>query len=356
MKIGVLTFHNTPNFGATLQCYGLLRHLQGRGHEVEVVNYTPPAAFRAYRKELFGGPKRSWRNVGRAARFYKFVTEKIPLSGKHLDNPADLVGLKSRYDLLIVGSDEVWKIEPRLRPFDSSYYLDFADRNRSRIVSYAASASTKSDMRDKAPVIVPLLDRLHAISVRDRNTAKMVSELTGREPVEVLDPTFLWDFKSEADLPLASGDYLALYGWPDARQSAALLDFARRRGLRFISVGCHNTLAERNYVGIGPVEWLRLIRHARYFVTDYFHGAAFALHFEIPFAVYVNPWKRIKIESLMEQAGVSHRLFPDIVSFADAETDQPVDFMEIADNLRPHLTRSVAFLDEQLSAAGGRAI
>jgi hypothetical protein len=275
------------------------------------------------------------------------------LSGGALYHPADLVVLRSRYDLLIVGSDEVWKIEPRLRPFDPSFYLDFGDRDSTRIVSYAASASTKSDMRERAPDVAPLLNRLHAISVRDRNTANMVKELTGREPVEVLDPTFLWDFRSEAEVPLEKSDYLALYGWPDARQSAALRDFARCKGLRFVAVGCRNCLADKNYIGIGPGEWLRLVRHAKYFVTDYFHGAAFGLHFGIPFAVYVNPWKRIKIESLMEQAGAAHRLFPDIASFTRSETDEPVDFIKVAANLRPCLARSVAFLDEQLIAAEG---
>ena len=352
MKIGILTFHDTPNFGATLQCYALSRHLRSEGHEVEVVNYTPKAARKAYRKELFGKPRRSWRNIARVFRFNRFVADGLPLSGARIDEVKKLTGLRARYDLLIVGSDEVWKVEPRLRPFDPTFYLDFADPARTRLVSYAASASVQSDMRAQADRVRPLLERFHAISVRDRHTGDMVADLVGVKPTEVLDPTFLWDFRAETTKPIVTGDYLALYGWPDAQQSKALREYARRKGLRLVAVGCLNPAADESFIGIGPAEWMRLIRHARFFVTDYFHGAAFALHFEVPFAIYVNPWKSVKIRGLADKAGVSHRLFADIASFiASPEADAAVDFAAVRAAMRPHLDGSVAFLREQTRAA-----
>src|SRR5690606_18538771 len=38
MKIGVLTFHNVPNFGAFLQAYALKRVVESFGHEVQIIN------------------------------------------------------------------------------------------------------------------------------------------------------------------------------------------------------------------------------------------------------------------------------------------------------------------------------
>lgn len=41
MKIGILTFHWSDNYGAVLQCYALQEYLKSQGHEVEIINYTP---------------------------------------------------------------------------------------------------------------------------------------------------------------------------------------------------------------------------------------------------------------------------------------------------------------------------
>ena len=41
MRIAIITFHDTANFGATLQCAALNRFLAQKGHEVEVINYLP---------------------------------------------------------------------------------------------------------------------------------------------------------------------------------------------------------------------------------------------------------------------------------------------------------------------------
>ena len=351
MRIGILTFHTTANFGATLQCYALYRHLSAGGHEVEVVNYAPPGVFDFYRKDLFQGPGHSWRNIGRVLRFYFFVRRKLRLSGPAVANAEGLRTQAGRHDLLVVGSDEVWKVEPPLRPLDPAYYLDFADPARTRLISYAASSSTRTDLRQVASVAKPLLERFHALSVRDRHTGEMVAALGLERPVEVLDPTFLWDFEEESRRPLIKGDYLALYGCLDRKQTAEIRALADRLGLRLVSVGARNRRADRNVLDIGPLEWMRVLRHARYIVTDYFHGAAFAMHFRVPFAVFANPWKRIKVASLLDLAGLGHRLFPDVASLAASpDAVSPIDFAAVEEKLAPQRRTSREFLREQAAA------
>lgn len=356
MRIGILTFHTTSNFGATLQCYALFRHLKSDGHEVEVVNYAPPGVRDYYRHDLFRNRGRSWRNIGRVLRFWFFNRSRLRLSGPAMRRPEELAGLAARYDLLLVGSDEVWKVEPPLRPLDASFYLDFADRERTRLVSYAASASTKTDLRAVAAVAGPLLRRFHALSVRDPNTGAMVAELLGgRAPLEVLDPTYLWDFLPETERPLVSGEYLALYGWLEREQWGPMREFASRLGLSVVSVGMRSKRADRSVMDVGPSEWMRVLRHARYIVTDFFHGAAFAIHFRVPFAVFSNPWKRVKLGHLLAQAGLSDREFPDMAAIAASpRAAEPPDFAEVERRIAPLRKRSISFLREQAEAARGR--
>lgn len=38
MKIGLLTYNNSANYGAVLQCYATCRILKELGHKVEIIN------------------------------------------------------------------------------------------------------------------------------------------------------------------------------------------------------------------------------------------------------------------------------------------------------------------------------
>ena len=42
MKIGILTYNRTHNYGAVLQCYALQQTLVSMGYEVSVINYKQP--------------------------------------------------------------------------------------------------------------------------------------------------------------------------------------------------------------------------------------------------------------------------------------------------------------------------
>jgi len=41
MKVGILTFHNVANYGATLQTYALFHILTSNGYDVELIDYFP---------------------------------------------------------------------------------------------------------------------------------------------------------------------------------------------------------------------------------------------------------------------------------------------------------------------------
>ena len=41
IKIGILTFHFTNNYGGLLQAYSLRKFLINNGHIVEFINYVP---------------------------------------------------------------------------------------------------------------------------------------------------------------------------------------------------------------------------------------------------------------------------------------------------------------------------
>ena len=48
MKIKTLTTYNVYNYGASLQAYALMKYLQNKGHEVEIIDYQPEYLRRKY--------------------------------------------------------------------------------------------------------------------------------------------------------------------------------------------------------------------------------------------------------------------------------------------------------------------
>lgn len=351
MKVGIITFHNTPNYGATLQCYALSSFIRSHGVDVEVVNYMPPHNLIQYFKTLYLGRRRSIGNIRRIQRFYEFVRHNIKTSGAPVFSRDGLRALSDRYDLAFTGSDEVWKVD-HMRKLDGSFYLDFCNPAKTRIASYAASASTVTDLRRYAESVKPLLTRFDAIAVRDPSTAAMVEDLTGRVPVSVVDPTLIYDFDNENLPPLREKPYVALYSWLEPAAFAPVRDFAKRNGLEVVSVGCINPGSDANLIDIGPREWMQLFKNSSVVVTDFFHGIVFSMIFRRPFYAHVDEKKRMKLANMLALAGLDGFLHEDTSSLSGKDLSSLTpDWSHVATHLAPHILRSRQYVEEQIDRA-----
>lgn len=352
-RAAIITFHNTPNYGATLQCFALHNYLKDAGCVVEVINYMPPQALKQYAKSLFGGKRRSIYNVMRVWRFYGFVRRNIKLSGAPIFFKNGLPSLKSKeYDIAFSGSDEVWKVD-HMRSFDSSFYLDFLDDKRTRLVAYAATSSTVTDLRKFGSKVSPLLKRFAALGIRDSSTANMVADILGKPPTQVLDPTLIWDFSKMNLPPMREKPYLAVYCWISDEHMREVKTFAHKNGLEVVCVGCRHKLADVNLIGIGPEEWLRLIKHASAVITDFFHGVLFSIIFHRPFYAHVDEMKRMKLLQALQWVGLVDHLHESPSGFADVTLAQlDADWSAVDEKLNNLKAHSRAFIQSQLNAIG----
>lgn len=350
-RVGIVTFHNTPNFGATLQCYALSRFLQGLGANVEIVNYQPLHARLQYAKSLFLGKRRGLANVRRLHQFRRFVATDVSLSGAPISGRHALGSLSERYDMAITGSDEVWKVD-HMRPFDPTYYLDFCDRDHTRLVSYAASTSTVTNLLDLGEEPKRLLARFHAISTRDPHTSHQVTDLVDTTPIEVLDPTFLHDWSTEPLPPVLESPYIAVYSWLSREEMKSVRRMADFNGLDVACVGCRHPDADYNLLGIGPREWLSLIKHSELVVTNFFHGIAFALHFRRPYLGHIDEAKRIKLDHLAAISGTSANLHNSLAYIDCMKVrDASIPYEDVQARLSYRLETSRNFLTQQLALA-----
>lgn len=350
MRVGILTFHNTPNIGASLQCAALARFISSLGHDVEVINYAPFRTRWKYLEWMFKGKNRSIRHVGRMLKLKGYFKSHVRLSGRAIFTHKQLTRhCGDTYDALVIGSDEVWK-ENALRRFDTAYFGSFVSPETTRIIMYAPSSSAESALVKNTATIAPLLHQMHAISVRDAQTGQELTQTYGIEAPLVLDPTLLEPFTEETHVAPPFPNYLAVYAEKTEPHTLALRAFADRNGLKLVGLGFENPAFDKCYVGLGPGEWMSLMRQSSAVFTHFYHGIIFALIYGRPLFAHVDNSKRHKVRNLIEIVGLEHLLHatPDQISeMTLGDLAYPASQLQRID---PMVAQSRAYLKQALSS------
>ena len=140
MKIGILTFHRSYNYGAFMQCFSFFHRLSKDfpDCDIEVVDFTNQNVMKMYETDIEKKQKSVRKLISiRNSTFIK-CQEELKLSKvKIVSNSYDEIAkyLNDTYDVVVVGSDAVWNWTTR--GFPNIYFLkDYHGRK----LSYAASA------------------------------------------------------------------------------------------------------------------------------------------------------------------------------------------------------------------------
>lgn len=318
-RIGLLTLDSKSyNYGGLLQEYALLTVVEKMGYECEVIDYemdSEPGMF-SYKRSLRyltldkvlnkingkwthgqlsdRGNSAEVRNVilNRHARFDEFRKSYMKFSP--LCRNEDLQCIQKNYEAVVCGSDQIWN-PSMTRP---SFFLDFVDSARKKVI-YAASISRDSLSAVETRVYKRYISGLDSVSVREEKAKEILHELSPDLDVTVvLDPTLLLDKESweciAGSRSLVNEPYVFCYFLGvDEKKRAAAINFANKRGIRIVSLPCllerYNILDEgfsENLFPTGPAEFLSLILHAEYVLTDSFHASVFSIIFGKPFRVF----------------------------------------------------------------------
>lgn len=326
MKIGIVTFQRTDNYGAALQAFALQAFLSAQGHEVELIDYWPLAPAFWPRRWLAVYPRNmllKWQVRRIEQRFERFRKQRLRLSSPRITDPADLHSLAGRHDLLIAGSDQIWNPTwiDRIPGGDQFYLLAFAAPT-TRKLSYAASfgqATVDAMPAAWQQIFQRELPAFDWISVRESSGTALVETLCGRkDAATVVDPTLL----------MPASFYSAIMP-PPARKPEYLFSFLLHGenpyALRFIEQAlratglrprhCHlhaARLARLDDQPPSPEDWLARIRDASLVITNSFHAVVFCLLFHTPFVVLkiggATAGMNDRINNLLDMAGVSDRL------------------------------------------------
>jgi hypothetical protein len=281
-------------------------------------------------------------------RFAQFRKKYLEMSGLPILSRRGLKKLADRYDILITGSDEVWKVSG-IRGFDTSYFLDFCG-DKTKRVSYAASISINTKKEAYTEEIIDCLKKFHSISVRDAFSSDFILSFLPTKITEVLDPTFLTDFTPISSRPCPVKEkYILLYGKLSASDAEVLRMYASERELKIVSVSKRLPYADISFPNATPEEWLSLFEHAELIVTMFYHGLIFSLKNQKKFLMLKTQGKAAKVGGLAARLGIDDLLLESpltekkILGIIDA-----IDYERINQKINALREISLSFLKEAL--------
>lgn len=362
MKVGILTYHDTNNFGAMLQSYALYKVINDLGVECEIINYFNDY-MRTKLSKQFIPAKITFKNVinyfmrypfirRRKSNFNKFKENFLNIKEKPFSDSQYLINATKKYDRIVTGSDQVWNYI--INDNDYHYYLDFCEKGKK--AAYAPSFGISKIDDDKKDIIKKLLKDFGFLSVRDRQGQKIIEELLGISPFLALDPTLLlnknqWEevIKGKSVLKRDYGQYILVYNMG----TSSLYDFAKRlaekTGLNLVIIdGSVKNLFKKNIysaLGLGPLEWVDLFLNASIVCTNSFHGTAFSINFNKQFYTELipPPFKyNSRLFDILEMFGLKDRL---IQSDKTIKENDIVDFSNANVILQREREKSLAFLE-----------
>ncbi|MBW4455948.1 MAG: polysaccharide pyruvyl transferase family protein [Nostoc indistinguendum CM1-VF10] len=360
MKIGILTFHHVDNYGATLQACALWSFINSQGYDVEIIDYRPIKIAWIYFRPLI--PLRRlgkvFVNIPRAWKMRQFLLSNVKLSARKVYDKKSLQYYNDKYDVVICGSDQVWCLDS-FRGFNSSFFLDFINKQTTRKISYAASFGSTLQLGNYQKEIYTLINQFQTILVRDSNSKKIINDECNKEATKVLDPTFLIKYDDLQEPPKIKDKYLLLYTQAEigSEEEDFIKLLAATQNLTIISVGKPNQLAQINLEGAGPKEWLGLHSQASYIVTNTFHGTVFSIIFQKPFNAFVPSDKSNKVTDLLTDLGLQDRIFSDKLKSQILNKEIfDIDYEAVSKILESKILESKQYLLEAISQGVGNVV
>ena len=379
MKVGILTILNVNNYGAELQCCTLYRKLQQLGYDAEVINYL----FGIHPEHVFDGEKRTvpiplkqlikvkllpvvqnmfcmfhQKNKRlRNKRFDEFHAKYNHLTSTVYPSVKSLYEAKFNYDVLCIGSDQVWNYMKgySLEPFFACF-----DKNNTKKITYASSIGLSSLSVEAEQVFKKELASFAYISVREQQASEILEKLLNRKIDVVLDPTLIlnkqeWIEVAKYDM-CPKEKYLLVYIVtikPCDYVLTLARHIAKQRNLKIVRI-CRDAYPEHSGSDVeeiltaGPSDFVGLFSKAEFVVTNSFHGTVFSINFSKPFYSVIKSHHSTnsRLTSILKKLGLEDRIVP-VGSQLPMISD--IDFSDPSAKLEAERKLSIEYINKALS-------
>lgn len=378
--------HN--NYGTSLQGYAMVKKIISLGYEVEIIEYDKQLSLldklkyvynalrvgemKVLKKRIF--PNRDKKKFPQYANGLKQRTKAvdaykakklIPLFHRYTGYKSLSEGSKN-YDVVIVGSDQVWT--PLSLP-NRYFNLLFVD-DSVRKVAYASSFGVSTIPAFQRETTGQYLDRFYKIGVREQQGKTIVESLSHQQAQVVADPTLLlskeeWEKEIAEDISESTlsnrlraekGQYIFCYLIsPNEEARVQAKKLSKQTNLPIITIrhmeqyrAIDETIGDEAPYAVDPNDFVRYISRATYVCTDSFHCTVFSIIFHRQFLTFYRTGhneknnRNSRIDSLFSVLGINpnHIYTGDINGIKD-----PVDWEEIDIKLKKLRNESMHFIN-----------
>lgn len=353
MKIGILTYHRTLNYGGCLQALATRRILEDMGHDVYYIDYWP-CYHKAYydvisieKLRLATGLKSKVKIVldflkygrqflRRKDSFEHFLKEQIYPYCKSLNEV---------FDIVIYGSDQIWRKQAALKSYNPIY---FGSNNiiAKKHIAYSASMGILPQNDAEKKCVFELLKNLDVISVREKQLCDFLSNEGGFQSKVTLDPTLVVNREEWQKIVTRTSNYnkyILVYALHNVFNLSSIRKYAQAKGLgvKVLYGDVRKKESESVINTAGPYEFLSLIYNANMVFTSSFHGLCFSIIFEKEFYTsFENNSDRAF--SLLEIAGLTDRFIePNCTCPQEIHT---INYDTVYDSINQYREDSLLFL------------
>jgi hypothetical protein len=358
MKVGILYNH-----GAVLQTYASTKLVEMLGAKPVVLDYKwtlysdqrQSKIQKVLRRisKLSPGKILWYRNMKRnlekkIENFRSFNNKYLPLG--------DMYYIEPNLDAVYIGSDMVFDIHEGYNP-----YMHGAGISSPYIFSYAASFgySTSESLHKSGHYeeIKKNICALKEIGYRDEKTLRLCEEMGVTNPlVETIDPVLCYGFENEIEewdlRKWQSQEYIVVYAYDstmnDKHTIDAVVNYAKKKGLKLISCGYYHKWCDIS-VPAAPDEFLEIFKHAKYIITDTFHGTVFSILLHKQFVSLVRN-NGFKVQYLLKCASLEDRIAGDPESISSV-LEKNISYVKCDEWLAVARESSRAFIRDNLRKA-----
>ena len=320
MKIGILTYHCPPNFGAQLQTLSTIGYLKRMGHEPIVINWYAKDLEEMYSHRI---------PANQVLAHNAFANERFPLTQRYVDLKSMVDGLDMyNLDAIIVGSDALFKYVPyKNRRYFSKRRLRFIYYNNplscEDLIGNPFWGGFVPMLRRRVPVSVyaascqncpfflmnfferrrmrKTLKNYNLITVRDFWTKQMIEKITMRKDIKIFpDPVFAFMKNCDRQIP-TKADILKKYGLKDKyvlfsfsglfctpQYVTSLANQIEKEEMQAVNLPMPEGLLEMGIkksikLPLDPLDWYALIAYSSGYVGERMHPIVVCLHNAVPF-------------------------------------------------------------------------
>ncbi len=320
MKIGILTFHRSYNYGAFMQCFSLVKRLQRDfpEHIFQVIDYSCKKAIDGYEISLSNIKSEDKRGkISQRNAAFLLSQEQLPLSEWKVvsDDYSETVEYLNRnYDAVIVGSDAVWNWV--VRGFPNIYFLKDYKGYKFSFAASAHGMNYQNMSSEQKKYISEAFSDFKYVGVRDITTENMVKYANSTvETFHNCDPTaFLQLNDIPCDMEKLKNKLISrgvdfskpLIGLMAGESIGREIKSYWKDKAQIISLYEYNKYADVYLYDLSPYEWARVFSFFKVTVTHFFHGTMLSLVNGVPVipVEFINDFSAInktKINDVMER-------------------------------------------------------